>query len=185
MKNRVLLTVAAGALLLVAAPAATQAQWIWVGGGLTIPTSDYGDYAKTGWMGTVGVGFPIGDSGLGVSIEGLYGSNKHDTDVTGVVDGDKTNLYGAMGSVGYRVGDPANIGPYVFAGGGLLVHQFSPETGDSDSSSGFGYQFGAGLDIPVGSSVGVWVEGRYLGASIDSSTTAVFGILAGIGFGIG
>ncbi len=180
-----LLAVAAGAALVFAAPAATQAQFVFVGGGVTVPTSDYGDYANTGWIGTVGIGFPIGAAGLSVMAEGLYGQNNHDTAVAGVVDGDKTNLYGGMAELEYRAGDPDRIGPYFFGGGGILVHKFSPATGTGDSSSGFGYVFGAGLDVPVGSSVGVWFEGRYLGASIDSSTTAVFGVLAGIGFDIG
>lgn len=185
MRNRVLTMVAAGALLLVAAPAATQAQWVWVGGGLSVPTSDYGDATNAGWLGTVGVGFPIGESGLGVSAEGFYGQNGA-TDEAEAGGLDKGSIFGAMGNVGYRIGDPENIGAYLFGGLGLLASKasFTDDT-ESDTESAFGYQFGVGVDVPVGSNVGVWVEGRYMGSSKDDVTTSIFGILAGLGFGIG
>lgn len=190
MRNRVLSMVAAGALLLFAAPAATQAQWVWVGGGLIVPTGDFGDVAKAGWMGTAGVGFPIGESGLGVAAEGFYGQNSADDEVSGFVDGDKFSVYGAMGNVGYRIGDPANVGAYIYGGLGLLALRFSPDTGDSESDSNLGYQFGAGVDIPVGSNIGVFVEGRYMGSTgadeeLGESNINLFGVLAGLGFGIG
>jgi opacity protein-like surface antigen len=60
------------------------------------------------------------------------------------------------------------------------VHKYSTDSGDGDSESQFGYQFGAGLDIPVSSGAGLWVEGRYMG----SSDTTFFGILAGFGFDV-
>jgi len=186
MKNRVLSMVAAGALLLFAAPAATQAQWVWAGAGLSVPTGDFGDVTDTGWLGTVGVGFPIGESGLGVSAEGFYGQNNasEEAEALGL---DKANIYGVMGNVGYRLGDPESVGAYLFAGAGLLAAKASPTTGESETDSNFGYQFGAGVDVPVGGSVGVWVEGRYMGASggDDSGDTNLFAILAGLGFGVG
>lgn len=185
MRNRVLTMVAAGALLLVAAPAATQAQWVWVGGGLSIPTGDAGDALNAGWMGTVGVGFPIGESGLGVAAEGFYGQNNASDEAVGL---DKANIYGAMANIGYRIGDPASIGAYLFGGAGLMAVKASPETGESETDSNFGYQFGAGVDVPVGSSVGLFFEGRYMGstgADEGESNLNLISILAGLGFGIG
>lgn len=187
MRNRVLTMVAAGALLLFAAPAATQAQWVWVGGGLSVPTGDAGDNLNAGWLGTVGVGFPIGESGLGVAAEGFYGQNNA-SDEAQTAGLDKANVYGVMGNVGYRIGDPENIGAYLFGGLGLLALKVSPETGDSETDSNFGYQFGAGVDVPVGSNVGVWVEGRYMGstgADEGESNYNQLNVLAGLGFGIG
>jgi hypothetical protein len=171
--NKFIGTVMAASLFL-AVPTATQAQSIFVGGGPTMPVGDFKDYAETGWMATAGVVIPVGDQGLWVAGEGFYGHNGHET------EGDKTNPYGAMASLGYRAGDPDNIGPYIFGGAGLMVHKFSSDTDEGDSESQFGYQFGAGLDIPVSSGAGLWVEGRYMG----SDDTKFFGILAGFGFDV-
>jgi len=167
---------AAMAVALFILPATASAQSIFVGGGVTIPSGDYGDYAKTGWIADAGVTFDIGEQGLWVYGEGFYGSNKHDDD-----SGDKTNVYGAMGGVGYEFDTGGSLGIYVFGGAGLMVHQYKPDTGDSDSESKFGYEGGAGVDFPLGDRIGLWVEGRFMG----SKDTNFFGILAGLGFDLG
>lgn len=182
MKKSAVLTFVAGAALLFAAPAATQAQYIWVGGGAAIPTGDFGDVASTGVQGVVGIGFPLGESGFGIGVEGSYGSNSLEGDDT---DG-SFNPLGLMGGIGYRVGDPENLGIYLFGQGGLL--SVDPPVGDSESA--FGYAFGAGVDIPVGESVGVWIEGRFtgsgdLGEGESALNANFFSILAGLGFGLG
>jgi hypothetical protein len=163
------------AFLFLAVPTATQAQSIFVGGGPSIPTGDAADEVETGWLITAGVVIPVSDAGLWVALEGLYGHNGHET------EGDKTNPFGAMASLGYRAGDPENIGPYLFGGAGLLAHKFSSDTEEGETETDFGYQFGAGLDIPVSSGAGLWVEGRYLGSDLAK----YFAILAGFGFDIG
>lgn len=159
------------------APAATQAQGIYFGGGVTIPTGDLDDEAgaDTGWMGVAGISFDIGDSGLSVGGEGFFGQNSLPA------DGDDVSIYGAMGTVLLRIGDEDVIGPYVFGGAGLMATNPSIEADpDLETESEFGYQFGAGLDVPLGS-VGLWVEGRFMG----SDTSTLFGVLAGLGIGIG
>lgn len=162
----------AGLALLFAMP--LQAQGVFLGGGVTIPTGDFGDFADTGWMTTGGFSVDIGDSGASAGLEGFYGQNNHET------EGEKTNPYGAMGFLLYRVGNPSRVGPYVFGGAGILVHDFS-SAGESVSDTNFGYEFGAGLDFPFADRVGLWLEGRWMGAS----DTNFFGILAGLGFGLG
>lgn len=171
------LSAVATLLFLLAAPAAVVGQGIFVGGGVTFPTGDFKDVdgADTGWLATAGFSFDVGDAGLSAGVEGFYGENKHDT------DGDKTNPYGAMGFLLYRAGNPETVGPYAFGGAGILVHKFSSDTTEDSTKTNFGYEFGAGLDIPVGSNVGVWLEGRYMG----SSDTNFFGIIAGLGLGVG
>lgn len=163
-------------LFLLAVPAAVSGQGIFVGGGVTIPTGDFGDYADTGWLASAGFSFDIGEAGLSAGVEGFYGENKHSD-----VDGDKTNPYGAMGFLLYRAGNAESVGPYFYGGAGLLVHRFSPASGDSESDTNFGYEAGAGLDFPFSDNVGAWVEGRFMGAS----DTNFFGIVAGLGFGLG
>lgn len=171
------LSAVATLLVLLAAPTTVLGQGIFVGGGVTIPTGDFGDFADTGWLASGGFSFDVGDGGVSAGVEGFYGENKHET------DGDKTNPYGAMGFLLYRAGNPESVGPYFYGGAGILVHKFSSDSSPSEDSTdtNFGYEFGAGLDFPFGSNVGAWLEGRYMG----SSDTKLFGIIAGLGFGVG
>ena len=170
-------------LLALAVPTLASAQAsIFLGGGATIPTGDFGDYAKTGWMGQAGVVANVGSNGLFVAGEGFYGSNKHET------GGDKTNLYGADGQVGYRFGDQAKAGLYVAGLLGAMIHKYSPATGTGDSSTGILFGGIAGVDIPAGK-VNVWVEGRWMNGRFseggDSSNTAFFGLFAGVSIPVG
>lgn len=176
MMKRMSLVLASVGLLLFAVP--LEAQFIFVGGGLTIPTGDFGDFADTGWMTTGGFGVDIGESGLAAGVEGFYGQSSEEV---GEADVD---LYGAMGFLLYRVGNPARVGPYLFAGAGIHgVDVTDPATEDA-SETKFGYEFGAGLDFPFATRVGAWLEGRFMGSSAFESTN-FFGILAGLAFSLG
>lgn len=162
------------AVVLVFAVASLQAQSIWVGAGPSIALGSYGDYAKTGWLGSAGVGFGLGQSErLSLAVEGLFGSNSHSD-----IEGDKTTLYGGMAGLTYQLGNVAKPHLYVFGSGGLLVHKYSSDQYDSESDSKFAYQFGAGLDIPL-SKIGLWVDVRYLSRA-ESDATSVLPIMAGI-----
>ena len=79
----------AGAVAVLVSAAPAGAQYIFLGGGATLPMGDYKDFAKTGWIATAGVGFDVGSRGLWVEGQGYYGSNKHDDG-----SGDKTDLLG-------------------------------------------------------------------------------------------
>lgn len=175
MRSRTLLSLAVAGLFL-AAPSVVFAQSIYAGGGVSIPTGEYGDYADSGWLGVAGVTFPVGDGGFAVGAEGFYGQNNHND-----VDGDKTNPYGAMAILMYDFGSGESLGFYVFGGAGLLVHKFSSDTSEGGSDSNFGYQGGAGVGVPLGDAFGIWVEGRFMGAS----DTNFFGILGGFSIDVG
>ncbi len=171
----------AAALLAFAFPATLGAQSIYVSAGITFPTSDYGDIADTGWMGAGGVLFPVGPAGLAIGAEGFYGQNSS-VDELDYLDSPK--LYGGMGIVVYSFQTAGSIEPYVFGGAGLMALRLSGE-GESDTESGFGYQFGAGLGFALSENVSLYGEGRYMGASINDGTVGLFGIFAGLSFGLG
>ncbi len=179
---KLLATVAVlGTLAIAAISNPLSAQWVWLGGGATFPTSDYGDFANTGYNFMAGVGANVGTSGLNVGAEGFYGQNNHDT------DGDKTTPYGFLGSVGYNVSGPdADRSVYVFGTLGALWHKFSSETlpATDDSEAGFAYGGGAGYFFPLGGVDG-WIEGRFTQASISGANTQYFAINAGISIPFG
>ncbi len=178
-------------LLALAVPTLASAQAsIFLGAGATIPTGDYGDYAKTGWMGQAGAVFNVGSKGLFVAGEGFLGSNKHDDYQAGGGGGtsDKTTLYGVDGQVGYRFGDQEKAGLYVAGLLGALIHKYSPGTGTGDSSTGILFGGIAGVDIPAGK-VNVWVEGRWMNGRHsedgESWSTGFFGLFAGVSIPVG
>jgi opacity protein-like surface antigen len=153
-------TIAGLAALLFAGATAANAQYVFAGGGATIPIGDFKDYAKTGWNAQAGFGFDIASvRGLSVEAEGFYGSNKHSD-----VDGDKTNIIAGMGSVLYSFMPDKKVSPYALAGAGFLSHKFDPATGDSETSTKFGYTGAVGLIFSLSSKASLWVEGRLLGS---------------------
>jgi len=149
-----------------------QAQYVYLGGGLTVPVGEYGDYAKTGWMAAAGVGVPVGTQGLAVGGEVLYGQNSHSD-----IDGDKTGLTGFFGWVDYRIGDESKPGVYLLGQAGVLNHQDKPAGTSYEGGSEWKFAVGggAGVDIPAGS-VNVFVEARFL----TRSGTNFIPILAGV-----
>lgn len=164
--------IAVAGFMAFATPVAAQ---LYVQGGLTFPTSDLGDEAKTGWMGLAGYMLPIGDGNIFVGPEVYYGSNSHSDD-----SGDKTNLLGGNATVGITFGgDDAAVTPYVMGTLGILAHQYKPETGDTETESALSFGGAAGLGIGER----FFVEGRFLSASKDSYTSAIFGIFAGVVIG--
>lgn len=165
-----------------AAPSGSAAQAsIFVGGGLSVPTGDYGEFAKAGWMGQAGVVVPMGAGGFGIGASGFYGSSSHDAPF----DGDKTNLYGGTAFVIYTMSGDGALLPYAFAGPAYMTHAYKPETGADVSGSGLGLTGGVGADIPIGSVRG-FVEGQYLtGIGDEVDGTDLFNINVGVSFPLG
>lgn len=183
MIRRAIATSVAAALLALAIPQTTQAQSIYLLAGLSVPSSDYGDFADTGWLGAGGVTFPIGEAGLWAGAEGMYGQNSFSSDA---VD-ENWKLFSAMGIIGYDIPTESTVSPYLFGGLGLMSLSSSLE--GSDSESGFGWQIGGGVGFETGGNVSPFVEGRYQSASLgdegEDATVAILGIEAGVSIGIG
>jgi len=160
------------ALILVLGPTPASAQKFFVGAGVTVPSGDFGDYAKTGWM--VNGGFApwrSADNRATIWAEGLFGSNSFE----GAGD-NSSNLYGGLGSFTYNVTGEASAVPYVIGSVGYLMQSFESGT-NSDSEGGLAFGGGAGIGIQR-----FYLEARYLTASIQESTTAFLQFSAGITF---
>jgi hypothetical protein len=168
-------------LLALALPAHAQRPIVFLGGGVTFPTSLYKseDGAKTGWMGTAGFGVPIGGQGLMIGAEGYFGSNKHNPPPAG----DKTNLYGGSGFAAWRFGDATKAGAYVIGSGGWLKHDYRSTAFPADQGGNFEFAWsvGAGADIPAGSSMSVFIETRYM----QRGDTRFVPIFVGLSFSVG
>ena len=172
-------TVGTVALFLFLAPGAS-AQAVFLGAGATIPTGDFADFgagdgANTGWMGFGGVLFPVGEAGLSVGGEGFYGSNSHDT------DGDKTNLYGGMGLVGFTFNQEASAQPFVFSGIGFMTHSYKSDSFPTaeGSESGMAVGLGGGVSFPLGGVRGM-AAASYNAGLDDIDGTTFIGLSAAV-----
>jgi opacity protein-like surface antigen len=177
--NRRLVTLVAAAVFALVAPLTLNAQTIYVMGGVTSPTGDYGDFTDTGWMGSAGALFDIGPPGLSVGADAFYGQNSFKD---GTESSDDPKLYGGMGLVQYSFQTGTSIQPYIYGGAGILVLKVGDE-----SESGLGYQVGGGVGYPVSPTVSIFGDVRYMGGSpgdIDVDVT-LFGVSAGVAFGLG
>jgi hypothetical protein len=141
-----------------ASPASAQKVSLLVGAGPTFPMGDFGDFAKTGWLASVGARTSLTTLPVLIGLELLYGSNSHSD-----VDGDKTNLPGALLNVSYRLGDPAGPGAFLIGSVGAISHQYRsesfPDLEGSETDVAFGV--GAGIEYPMSSLV-LFVMARYL-----------------------
>jgi len=168
------------ALLTLLAPRDASAQGVYFGAGATFPTSDYGDYAKTGYMGVAGISFSVGPRGLSVFGEGFFGQNSHKD-----VDGDKTYPYGAMGGLLYDLSPQDEGGIYFFGQLGVLVHKFSSDESEGSSDTGFGFGGGAGYGFSLGRGTELFLEGRYMQGNFDYENTTFFGLVGGVALSLG
>ncbi|MEQ1692420.1 MAG: hypothetical protein ABMA00_14100 [Gemmatimonas sp.] len=152
-----------------------------VSAGASLPMGDYGKYANTGYLATVGLLFKVGEKGLSVGGQGLFGANSHSD-----YDGDKTTLMGALGSVVYRLGDATKPGVSLIGNVGMLQHKYSSDQfpNEEGSSSGVAYGGGAAFTVPRGR-MSVYLAIRYLMASIENETTAFVPIQAGVTIPLG
>jgi hypothetical protein len=183
-----MLCFAALAVLSFSFPTQASAQGVFLGGGATFPTGDYGDYADAGWMAEAGLSFPIGEQGIFIFADGLYGSNGHSDH-----DGDKTNLLGGFLGLEKMFANEAGAGPFIFGEVGFLRHSYKsdeyPEWEEDDT--GFAFGGGAGYSIMLSETLNGWVLGRYIHGMYSGDdgsedwNTSFFGIMAGVGIALG
>jgi len=142
---------------LVAAPLAAQGG-LMIGGGLTLPQSDYADQVKDGWHGMVGLDLPLSGP-LGLRIDGAYHLNA--VDFPGDPDASAA-LIAVSGNGVFHIG-AGGVKPYLMGG---VTWASLACTGDdcidTSSSSDIGWNLGGGLGF--GS---LFLEARYVSISGD------------------
>jgi hypothetical protein len=95
----------------------------------------------------------------------------------------KTNLYGALAWLSYRFGQPDKAGVYLLGSAGMMKHDYRSKTYTDEQGGNFelAWSAGAGVDIPAGSSVTVFIETRFF----MRGDTRFIPIFAGIGIPVG
>lgn len=147
-------------------PAAAQARgYFGLGAGVSIPTGNFADGVKTGWIGNVVAGVSGPKGMIGGRVNGTFSKNSFD------VGGGNFRLLGAMGDV---VVSPMTGGgkarPYFLGGLGFQ----NGKNSDSDSTSTkFAFNFGAGVTIKAGPNLALFGEGRFVSVRFDPSASAI------------
>lgn len=158
------------AVTVVSAPLSAQ---LYVGAYASVPSGDYADGVKTGWMAEAGYGFwKSSNDRLTLWVSGSYGSNSWEEG-----DGGKTNIMMGLGSVTYNLTASTESGPYLLGHVGYLRGKDSFEDVDFEAEGGLAFGGGAGYNLGK-----FWIEGRYITASLDDFTLSFMLIGAGISF---
>jgi opacity protein-like surface antigen len=177
-----------GAVLLAslgAAPAAAQGAKFSLGGGLTLPLGDFGDFASTGWHGLAGVSFMPANVPVGIQVDGMYQRLGVDDDLTLGDDVSNQIIQGTANAVyRFQVSEDTKIRPYIIGGVGLYNFKL---TGDDvpdnfESETDFGINAGAGFDFEAGA-VALFVEGRFHNVFTEGDNTNFIPVTVGVRLG--
>jgi hypothetical protein len=157
-----------------------------LGGGLTLPLSDFGDAAGTGFHGLAAVSFVPANFPVGIQIDGMFHRLGVDDDpVFGDVDANFQIIQGTANAV-YRFANSPDtrVRPYLIGGVGIYNMKVTGDDviGDPASESDFGINAGAGFDFVAGS-VGLFVEGRFHNVFTDGNNTNFIPITVGVRLG--
>lgn len=143
-----------------------------VGGGVTLPMGNYGDFDKGGYHLLGVVQFPISHSAIHLRFDAMYGQTSHD------VGSGKTTLTGATGDLLYHLGDrAASVRPYVL--GGLGVYNVDAGGG---SETDFTFGFGGGILFGIGT-MHAFLEARYMSIQASGTSLPFIPISLGVMFG--
>jgi hypothetical protein len=177
MKRIVSIAVAAGAALALTAATAQAQVALGVGGGLSIPTGDFGDAAKTGWNALANVGYNM-PSGLGVRGDFFYGQHSF----KGGLDA-KWKLAGGLGNLLYNFPGKSTVTPYVMGTVGF-VNLKASATGASASETKITFGGGGGVKFKAGTDASIFAEARYLTINTSGSNANFIPITVGVSFGL-
>lgn len=155
-------------------PAAQQRAELSLGGGITVPSGDFGNAAKTGWhgLGTI-TWFPAGDP-LGVQATAFFGQNKFEG------GGGKFQMFGALLEGRLDLRTESAFRPYVMAGGGVTDVEAKPTGGTSVTRTKVAIDGGVGFGYVGTSKVGFFVQARYVNVFDSGPDLTFIPVTAGI-----
>jgi hypothetical protein len=172
MTRRLLVVLAAS--LFAAAPASLSAQSISLAGGLSVPTSNFGDTYQSGYNGTLGFNFGAPLIPVGARLEGsINGFN-----AKGSGNGD-FRVLSATANATFGLGMP-----YIIGGLGYYNARVKATVGTltaTQTNSGAGFNIGAGLSFPL-PALSPFLEVRYHQMTGDNSGVKFIPITFGIKF---
>jgi hypothetical protein len=154
-----------------------------VAGGITLPMGDFGDNFSMGWQGLGGVSFGLGGLPFAIRVDGFYGQNGGDEDVTG--PDVKAKFFGGMAGGQFGFGSEASsVKPYILGQVGMVNSKVSFPGGSTDGETDFAFGGGAGINFGLGS-MGAFVEGQFVSVQTVGCASNYLVARFGINFGGG
>jgi hypothetical protein len=155
--------------LLVAAPTLHAQASFSIAAGASVPTGDAAEVVKMGYNATVGVGFKPPLAPIGVRVEGMFNSFEFDGPEA------SQRVMALTGNGTYT------ILPQLYAIGGVGMYNSKASVDGAESSTDFGFNIGAGLNIPL-TGFGTYVEARYHHIPVEGGSFTFLPITFGIKF---
>jgi opacity protein-like surface antigen len=184
MKRMLAGLVASGFLMAVAAaPAAAQARgYIGFGAGAAIPTGDFANGAKLGWLGQVIAGITGPSGRLGGRIDGDYSRHSYKGATSG-----HTGLFGANADVVVNFRTTASKArPYILAGVGFYNVKFTGTSGSYATGTSLtkgAFNGGAGVNIKTSHNMAVYLEGRFVSIRLPDQSFNFIPLSIGLRWG--
>ena len=154
-----------------------------VAGGITLPMGDFGDAFGTGFQALGGVSFGLGGLPFAIRVDGFYGQNSGDEDVTG--PDVKVKMFGGMAGGQFNFGgDASPVKPYILAQVGMVNSKVDVPNFDTESESDFAFGGGGGIGFGLGS-IAAFVEAQYVSVATEGESSNFVAARFGVRFGGG
>lgn len=156
-----------------------------IAGGMSMPTGDFGDMAKTGYniSGLFQIQQPTWP--VAIRIEGQF----QNFDGKDAFEGANAKSIGGLANALYYIPTKSTVRPYLT--GGLGFFHLKTDGGDacseafgdecSDSDNKFGFDFGAGLEFQL-TGMSTFIEANWQSVQTEGTATRMFPIRVGIKF---
>lgn len=152
-------------------------------GGITLPMGEFGDAFGTGWQGLGGVSFGLGSLPFAIRVDGFYGQNNGDEDVTG--PDVKVKFFGGMAGGQFNFGSDASpVKPYILAQVGMVNSKVDVPNFDTSGETDFAFGGGGGIGFGLGS-IAAFVEGQYVSIMTEGESSNYIVARFGVRFGGG
>lgn len=169
--------IALAATLVVAPPAVAQTS-LSIAAGAALPMGDDADDLEMGYNATVGLGIKPPLAPIGARIEGMFNSFGFKDPM---FDDAATRVLAVTANATLSgVGMPLPMA-YLIAGVGMYNTALTGVTSAPDASNDFGFNIGAGLNIPL-TGFGTYIEARYHHVPMDGGAMKFVPITFGIKF---
>lgn len=180
MKRMVFSVLAVLSLAGVVGLSAQEGLRIGIGGGAQLPTGDYGNFDKMGWLIGGDLTYWLTGTPVGIRADVQYAQTSHKNNVDG-----NSKVIGGLAEVVYAFGTSAEqLRPYILGGVGYYNVKVTITGAGSVSESKVGFGGGAGVAFKVGTgSTRFFIEGKFVSVSTSGSSTTFFPLRAGLRFG--
>lgn len=157
-----------------------------IAGGLSMPTGDFGDVAKSGYNVSGLLQFQQPTWPVAIRIEGQF----QDFSGKDAFEGASAKSIGGLANALFYVPTKSTVRPYLT--GGLGFFHLKMDAGDAcssefgadectDSSNKFGFDFGAGLEFQL-SGMSTFIEANWQSVQTEGAATRMIPIRVGIKF---